>query len=98
MITKITVDFPYKFSMERYDDGSFGTVNDWLTVDGIGTHLKKIAAMISYAEQYPTTPVDKLINIFFSDSPHLNVSCKEYSKTKRVHSFWLCYIHEEDKG
>ena len=96
MITKITVDFPRIFSMQKEKPkGVYGEhdFEDKKFIRDTGEHLVKIADMIGYLEQYPETKPETLINLFI---PKAQVTVKNHTKKRRTYSFWLCYLHEED--
>lgn len=96
MITKITVDFPTRFSLIKdKPERVYGLhgFEDKKFVNDVGCHLQKISEMIGFFEQYPESKVQTVFNLFFGDG---KLNCKNITKRKRVWSFWLCYIHEED--
>lgn len=95
MVIKITVEFPNKFSMEKEKAG-YGsqTFQAAKNVSDIAKHLEKIAQLISYIDQFPDQSIPvAIVNIIGECAIHT----RHITKKKRVYSFWLCYIHEEDK-
>jgi hypothetical protein len=96
MVTKITVDFPTKFSMVKdKPPGVYGALgfDHAAFIEEVKDHLEKIRWLVSLFEVFPNANVKESINIFFGEC---NISVTEKTKKKRVYGIWLCYIHEED--
>lgn len=93
MVTKITVDFPGRFQMQRKPFKGEESFQAGKKLGDIAKHLDKIARLIEYIDIYPDRSVESAIKLIFGS---IMIHTSHYSKKKRVHSIWLCYIHEED--
>ncbi len=100
MLTKYTINYPTKRAFfpappadQRPDYGQPKFEEGMKEAKDIAECLTKIAGLISYLMQYPDSPIETAIRVFFGS---VEVTITPVTKTRRIYHIPFLYLHEED--